>query len=94
MFDVLLKMFMSYVGTRALYENACDLMDCAISQDGYAYWVDERNNKRHELNGQERLFEAIGIPYIELFEAFLEYKDNPCEKEARTLCLALLPLVH
>lgn len=94
MFDMLLNMLIAYFGTRALYENACDMMDCAISQEGYAYWLDERNRKRHEMNGQEMLFESIGIPYVELFDAFLSYCDNPCEKQVRTSCLILSHFVH
>ena len=94
MFDMLLNMFKAYIGVRALYENALDMMDCAIYKDGYEYWRDERDMYRHEMNGQEKLFEAIGIPYVELFDAFLNYSDNPSDKQARLACLYLLQLVH
>lgn len=94
MFDMLLNMLMAYIGTRALYENACDMMECATSREEFAYWRDERNDRRHEMNGQETLFESIGIPYVELFDAYLSYCDNPCEKQARTSCLILTHLVH
>lgn len=93
-FDMLYKMFNHYIGVRALWQNAVEMMECSSTKNGIEYWLDERDRERHYLNALEDMFEAIGIPYVELFDQWLHYCDNPCEEQLNVCCLILLNMVH
>lgn len=93
-FDILYKMFDYYIGVRDLWENACEMMNCSYSMSGIDYWRDERDRERHNLNACEGMFEAVGIPYVDLFDQWLDYCDNPCDKQKRVCVLNLASIVH